>query len=282
MSLNAMSPLFFYKSEHEADTAHTDKKFVIEIGEQHLATTVSDASGKNVQAFCFYAVHKELSPVDIFSLLLSSIPDGIFFTDVILINNRNNYVLLPENIYRENVAQNVLETIHGDLLNNVIHTDHIHQWEIAAVHGMDHELEALIRHQFPQVRTLHFVSPALRHSFRNIDTEIRQSIKLFFYPACFIAQVFSGDQLQLLQHFYFETSQDVVYHLLNLADKFHLDTTEIHVGVSGPIDMNGEVWKELNRCFLKVSTDVIHQGDFDDNHFPSHYFTPFFMVPTCV
>lgn len=282
MLATALQPFFFYKPDVVSVDAQTDKKLVLEVGEQHIACTISDASGKNIYAFAFYRIDKETSSEDIFSVIQASIETDSFFTDVILINNRNHYVLVPEQMHREHVAQNILETIHGDLLPISIHTDHIHQWEIAAIHGFDIELEELIRRQFPQLRIIHFISAALRHAFRNLDTELKQSLKLFFYPGYFIAEVFTADQLQLVQHFYFETPEDVVYHVLNIGDKYHLDVTEVQVGVSGIIDTEGGIWKELNRHFLNVSTDEIIQIEDRGFQFPTHYFTPFFTVPTCV
>jgi hypothetical protein len=276
------TPLFFYKPDDGAASGQEDKKLVIEIGEHHVASTVSDGSGKNIHSFAFYIIEKESSSSDIFSIIQSSIASDVFYTDVILINNRNQYVLVPEQMHKDHIAQNVLETIHGDLIDTTIHTDHIHQWEIAAIHGMNNEIESLLQHQFPQLRTIHFISPALRHAFRNMDAEIKQSLKLFFYPGYFVAEVFTADQFQLLQHFYFETPEDVLYHILNIVEKYHLDVTEVHVGVSGVIDREGDIWKEINRHFLQVSTDELGPDMDQKSNFPSHYFTPFFMVPTCV
>jgi hypothetical protein len=282
MSSVPLTPLFFYKPSIESDSGEADRKLVLEIGEQHLAITISDASGKNIYYFSFFNIETDCSPIDILSIVKSTLESDVTFTDIILINNRNQYVLLPEHIYKEHATQNVLEAIHGDLIKSTVQSDHIHQWEIAAIHGVESELMDLLQHHFPQLRIIHFISPALRHAFRNMNTEAKQSLKLLFYPGYFIAQFFTADQLQLVQHFYYETSEDVLYHVLNIGEKYHLDVTEVQIGVSGIIDKQGDIWRELNRHFLHVSIDECIPLANSDSNFPTHYFTPFFMVPTCV
>ena len=94
--------------------------------------------------------------------------------------------------------------------------------------------------------------------------------------------VFIGDQLQILQHFNFVTTEDVLYHILNVVEKYRLDVTEVMVNVSGYLDVNASIWVELKKHFLEISIEESAVANEVHSDFPSHYFTPFFMVPTCV
>jgi hypothetical protein len=282
MSSAALTPSYFYAPIGTVLSDHDDVKLCIEIGDDHLAYTVSDASGKNISLFKYFNGKAATRHHDLGVLLSTESILQRFFTDVILLNNTSRFVLLPEQLHKEHLAQTVLETVHGNLDLTSVHADNIHQWEITVVYGLDKALEDLVMDKFPQTRIVHFVSPALRYAFRNMDLTCKQSLKLFFYHDSFLVMVFIGDQLQILQHFNFVTTEDVLYHILNVVEKYRLDVTEVMVNVSGCLDVNTPIWTELKKHFLEISVEksvVVNDGQ---SAFPSHYFTPFFMVPSCV
>ena len=282
MSSAALTPIYFYAPSGKDLSNLDDLKLCIEIGDDHLAFIVSDASGKNIYFFGYYNCETAFRQRELEQLLSSELSLQRSFTDVILLNNTTRFVLVPEQFHKEHLAETVLETVHGNRELTSVHTDNIHQWEISVIYGLEKSLEDMVMDKFPQTRTVHFVSPVLRYAFRNMDLTCKQSLKLYFYKDSFLAMVFVGDQLQILQHFNFVTTEDVLYHTLNIVEKYGLDVTEIMVNVSGYLDIHASIWKELKKHFLEISLEECAVVKTDHSAFPSHYFTPFFMVPTCV
>jgi hypothetical protein len=100
-------------------------------------------------------------------------------------------------------------------------------------------------------------------------------------------QVFAlkGDQLLLAQSFYYETKEDVIFHLLNLSDKYNIDLTEALVEVSGLVDEESGTWKELNRYVLRISMEE-PTGHTESavriEGIPSHFLTPILLISKCV
>jgi hypothetical protein len=97
--------------------------------------------------------------------------------------------------------------------------------------------------------------------------------------------VLKGEQLQIAKSFYFETPEDIIYHLLNVVDKYGLTTSEAVVDVSGLLDSSSATWKELNKFFLNISFEKSPSFSVDNAinaNLPSYYFTPFLLIPRCV
>ncbi|MEY2835874.1 MAG: hypothetical protein RLZZ557_1536, partial [Bacteroidota bacterium] len=110
-------------------------------------------------------------------------------------------------------------------------------------------------------------------------------IKIFFYPSSIQVFAFKGDQLLLAQTFYYETKEDVIFHLLNLSDKYNIDLTEALVEVSGLVDEESGTWKELNRYVLRIAFEepAGHaEAAVKIEGIPMHFLTPILLIPKCV
>jgi hypothetical protein len=166
-----------------------------------------------------------------------------------------------------------------------ISVDDVHQWELHNVYGTATDLLQIVLDKYPQARQVQYMSACLRGIFRTLTEDVDQWIKLYILPSCFNLVVLKGEQLQIAKSFYFETPEDIVYHVLNVVDKYKLDLSEVLVEVSGLLDLSSATWKELNKFFLNISMEnsPLFSAEIATNaEFPSHYFTPFLLVPKCV
>ena len=146
------------------------------------------------------------------------------------------------------------------------------------------ELLELVLEKYPQARQIQYMTVCLRGIFRTL-TEVNQWIKLYVLPSCFNLVVLKGDQLQIAKSFYYETPEDIIYHILNIVDKYGLDVSEVILEVSGTLDSSSVTWKELGKYFLNISMEKspsISAVNANNADLPSHYFTPFLLIPRCV
>jgi hypothetical protein len=282
MLSSSIVPTFAYVPSEGEKSVDESLKLCLELGEEHFSYLIADTSGKKIIHFEYYSVSKE-EKLERLRMLLQENPElNRPFTDVILINNTNRSVLVPERFHKDHLNDTLLEVIHGNLEPITAYNDAVHQWEINIVHGIETDLDNILREQFPQTRAVHFATTVLRSAFRNMHWEEKQHVKIFFFSASFFIMVFSGDQLQIAQHFHYETTEDIIYHVLNVADKFHLDVTTAIIEISGLMDESSPIWHELQRHFLEISfqsPDLAMDGNLET---PNHYFTPFFLIPACV
>lgn len=257
-------------------------KLCLEVGEEHVSYLIANTSGTKIMHFEYYSVPKE-EKLERLSMLLKEHPGlSHSFEDVILVNNTNRTVLVPDKFHKDHLNDSLFQMIHGDLEDMALHKDAVYEWEINILHGFEAELDTLLKERFPQARSVHFATTALRSAFKNRHWKEKQHVKLFFFSSSFFIMLFHGDRLQIAQHFQFQTTEDIIYHVLNVADKFQVDVNSALFETSGLLDESSPIWYELQRHFLEISF-LSPDVTFDENmEISSHYFTPFFLIPACV
>jgi hypothetical protein len=278
-------PSFGFWNEKTASAIEGVTKLCIEVGQFHIAITISNVSGDLVSLFDLYTSKNRTDAAFLKSVLSSEKLEGIQFSDVIFIHNQKEMVLVPSSMYKQEQDAILIDTIHGDPLEYSIAVDDVHQWELHNVFGSSTEMLDLVLDKYPQARKVQYMSACLRGIFRTLTEDVNQWIKLYILPSCFNLVVLKGEQLQIAKSFYYETPEDIIYHLLNVVDKFDLDVTEAFVEVSGLLDSSSATWKELNKYFLNISMENSPSFTAENStisDLPSHYFTPFLLVPRCV
>jgi hypothetical protein len=267
------------------NTDNSSRKLFLELGERHLAYLITDTSVQAIKSFQFYTVEEQTFDQDIDSILEIEELVGSDFSEVILVCNTKDFVLVPSVFYKDHLNESILDTIHGDKGECKSEVDDVHQWELMNIYRVQKKNIDKINARFPHLKMVHVFSPLLKHLFRSLSDDNTELIKLYFYPSNINVLVLKGDQLVLAQQFYYETSEDVIYHLLNVADRFRLDVTELLMKVSGSIDDQSAMWKELLKYFLNVELETsvaLNSSEVESTDMPPHYFTPLFLVPQCV
>lgn len=280
-----ISPAFGFINENTSSSINGESKLCIEVGQFHVALTISNTAGDLVSLFELYISKLKTDAVFLQSVLASEKLEGIQFADVVFIHNQKEMVLVPSSMYKEDLNAVLIDTIHGDPMEYSISVDDVHQWELHNVFGSSSEMLGLVLDKYPQARQVQFMSACLRGIFRTLTEDINQLIKLYVLPSCFNLVVLKGEQLQIAKSFYYETPEDIIYHLLNVVDKFGMDVSEAIVEVSGLLDSSSATWKELRKYFLNISlenTPSFSGGNENSSELPPHYFTPFLLVPRCV
>ena len=93
-----------------------------------------------------------------------------------------------------------------------------------------------------------------------------------------------NNSLLVTQIFSYAKSEDVLYWLLKICKQFSLPQTEVKVVLSGLIDRQSAVFKELYQYFLNIEfttieNDIQLSGDFDE--YPVHFFSSLYKLASC-
>lgn len=285
MISSTIRPSFGFNNENNPSFIQGASKLCIEVGEFHIAITVSNLSGDLISNFDLYASKQKIDVAFLQSVLASEKLGSSQFSDVILIHNQKEMVLVPSSLYKKDLDTVLIDTIHGDQFEYSIAVDDVHQWEMHNVFATSSELLGLVLDKYPQARQVQYMTVCLRGIFRTLTEEVNQWIKLYVLPSCINLVVLKGEQLQLAKSFYFETPEDILYHILNIVDKYGLDVSKVVLEVSGTLDSSSATWKELNKYFLNISFEKSPSFTVDNAinaNLPSYYFTPFLLIPRCV
>lgn len=277
-------PSYTYLRDPNSITG-SDHKFCIEVGQHHVACIITKRQGDDLKHFALFSLKSAIAVGDLKSILESNPLYTQLFDDVVVVVNQKEMVLIPTAYQKDHLDQVLLETIHGDLEELQVFKDDVHQWELSNIYGFNKSFIDLLKSFYPHCRFVHYASATLRAIFRQMNPDATQWAKVFFSPSVFTVVVMKSDQLHLIQQFYYETREDVIYHLLNVADKFNLDLASIVVEVSGTIDSESGIWLEMKKYFLEImledckTADAVLHGQFSA---PLHYYTPSLLIPKCV
>ena len=269
---------------HEAYD-HKSSKLFIELGQRHLASFVVNSKTNQILAYEFFQLNDKLTP----SLLNGYIIDKNFnlnaFEGVYFVHNQKEFALVPADFHKTHLDKTILETIHGDLISLQTQSDELPQWEIVNVFGIEKSIYTSILAILPDAKHIHVNSIYLKSAFMQLVNMQEQWIKVYFYPSYFNVVIMKDAQLQIMQSFYYETADDVIYFLINLTDQFQLDVTLLHMQVSGLIEEEFTTFKELKKYFVNVSLELnpaLHFVKGQEPYQPLHYFTPLFLSSQCV
>jgi hypothetical protein len=87
-------------------------------------------------------------------------------------------------------------------------------------------------------------------------------------------------KLVLVANHDYETSADLLWHFLNICHHFSITPREIQLKLSGFIEKDSALYKELYQYFLHIEFDNAEWGPCGD--YPAHYFTTFNKLARCV
>jgi len=279
-----MRPAFSYRNTAAGYSQEKGSKLCIELGQFHVGLTISDPLGTETVAFDLYSSKQKINSAFLQAVLSSELIAGIDFSDVVMVHNQKEMALVPSVFYAQHLDKVILETIHGDLVDLILSSDDVHQWELHNVYGTADSMFSMIAEIYPQVRQVQYMSACLRSIFRSLREDINQRLKLYILPSCINVVVLKEEKLQIAQSFYYETTEDIIYSVLNVADKYRLNVNDVLVEVSGLIETESVTWKELKKYFLNMALEPcsLTSPEAQTIDLPSHYFTPFFLVPQCV
>lgn len=267
----------FYKQGFSAGEA--GNKLVIEAGTKHLACLVKDNNGDGLAAFELYTFHT--GEAEDFEGLLDAIAaQSNLLTSVhpaadLFINNDLS-VLVPSYKFNKEISEDYLRIAFGDESTflkafDSIDTDPV----IMNVYRLPVDWHQVLERRFKIDRLRHTYTTIISHAFHQATGG--EKLYVQFYHSCVIVCAIIDDKLQLIRSIEFDTPDDILYHLLNIAHQLPFTGNNLTLHLSGMIDLQSNLYKELVKYFEQVHSEELGniQGDNTSAQHPAHYFTPF-------
>ena len=109
-------------------------------------------------------------------------------------------------------------------------------------------------------------------------------MELALYPSHMVVALWKDEQLQLIQHYDYDTPEDVAWWLLNLNNQWELNQETLPILISGLVETQSPMYAEVKKYFMQVELDtrpVEFQYDFAFDNYPQHFFSPIFFLALC-
>ena len=183
--------------------------------------------------------------------------------------------------FNTDIAVNYLDLIFGEDPFSAIHFDHLPiEPGMMNAYRIQESLLIFFQQNFKKVTFRHTYSNIIKTIVSDILAYPLQCIYIQFYNTFIVVTVAKDEKLQLIQSFKYDTPEDVLYHLLNISERFELDRESVILEISGMIDLHYTLYRDLITYFRHVEVQNVHPEKLalDIKEYPLHYFTPFFNL----
>ncbi|HVG42488.1 MAG TPA: DUF3822 family protein [Chitinophagaceae bacterium] len=241
-----------------------------ELGDNFTCIANYNEVSKQIDGLTYYTFPPQQMTESI-KQIISSI-EGLSIKKVVC-SSFADAVLVPYSLYKEETKH----TFFIDAQYSNVLQDRIAEWQIVNTYTLPNSIYQL----FEENETVYFHSytPTLK-IYNGFVAENQVSIN--FTPQQFSVLIKKEGQLQLAQTYSYTVPLDVVYYLLSIYERFNLSKTETYVLLSGLIEEDSALYKELNNYFLNLHFNASAAGSIQNNNYPPHYFTSLFNLAACV
>ena len=256
-------------------------QLIIEIGNHHIACLVKLSVKGELAAVEVYSFNSnEDEWYDIFQdIRQKSKILNRGFIDTRVYFNLPESVLIPSNLYSEASANEYLQLIHGDTINQVIKSEAVNvvpsitvatKIKRGLIDAVNSNLMMITTHNTYALFVENLLSPS------RVYNHILLKVQL--YTGEMLVGLLYNNKLQIVQLYAQETPEDILYHLLNVLEQHNLKAEETTLELSGYIEIKTPLYENIKKVFPRItfdmpSDDIIKLHDF--TKYPKHYLTPF-------
>ncbi len=267
--------------ELETESPFNSDQLVLEVSNTHIAMMVKFSGKKHVGAFELFQFDSNLMEwYDVFQQVrVESIILDRSYNDSRVFFNLNEAVVIPAAAFSTDAADAYLTAIHGDSIQHAIKYDNINVNEgLVNIYQVKKSLNDMVSSNLMMVTPRHVYSKLLETILNSNKVSKGVFLKLQFYYKLMVVVLIKDGKLFLIQSYTYQTADDVLYYLLNIADQFQLSPNEAEVEISGIMDIKSHKFDYIEKLFKKISFSDIEPGNPFQNfigEYPPHYFTHF-------
>ncbi|TDH29179.1 DUF3822 family protein [Segetibacter sp. 3557_3] len=274
--------IFSIYSPQSPGEVYDDDQLILEIADTHIACQVKSSKSRTIASFELFKIAKStkfLRGVLADILPHSKILQERYVKTKVFVQNARS-VLVPAPLFNKNKAADYLTATSQPQGNVIVRHEHVDTFGgIVNVYSLPNSSENDFPETLGEIEIHHTYSQIIR-SFPNDLPASNAVFKVQFYGNHFIVAVASNGVLKLVQSYQYQVPADVLYYLLNITELVNADVQTLKLEISGMIDLNSPLYKEVEKYFRNV---VVEEADsrlihLDASEYPMHYFTPIFNL----
>lgn len=275
-----MQPIIIFLKKlfsiHTSDNKQRESDvLLLEVGDDFCCYAICNKMSGSIQELTYYS----LEPGDESDLLNNIITEKNIITDklqqVYISSALPQAILIPEKYFQKESAEEVFKSTF--LLNHpsVVH-DVVPDWQVVVMYQLP--LQKIVS-ELHDVMFLHHYSASLKSY---IDIKSENWISIHFTPRQFRIIVNKDQQLKLVQTYNYTAPLDVVYYLVRIFDEFSCSQSETAITVSGLVEEDSALFKELHKYFLKINFHQPASNYIVQEQYPQHFFASIYNLAACV
>ena len=248
----------------------------LEIGQTFCSVAFINGSNKSARFIGVYAFDAVLLDDSVDKVLKLILEKQNSFQNPVISPAFPQALLIPNKFYHHK----------SSLLNSIYNQNHffplndpIAEWQLINVYTIPVAVYKKLSEKFPFASYLHAYTPLLK--IYNGFTSDHQ-LSAHFIGQQFRVMVKKHHHIQLVQTYTYASPMDVVYFLLKICNEFQLPQDETQIIISGLIEEDSALYKELHHYFLHLHFATSNTLSLPEHDHPNHFFTSIHNLAACV
>jgi hypothetical protein len=255
----------FHIENGGSDTAQ--KVLSVRLGENHGCFSITGKQANELYelAYCTEEYWNENSLTAFFAAYPSLQQS---FYQVLIAYDFPQSILSPSVSYKPEESQELLNTMHGVLPGSHIISERIAEWQLYNTYAVSAGVQGWINKKFPSAQFWHQHTLSIKRMNAGGN---EGSLLVDFSNNDFTLLAAKNSKLLLARSFNYSTPEDVLYYLLKTCQQSSLSQKEVTVQLSGLIDKQSALYKELYQYFINVEFREAAWNT--GSEYPAHFFT---------
>ncbi len=260
----------------ENDRSVNDQQVLsLRLGERHGCFAISNKSGSELYQLAYCTTdgwnEKELTA---FITAYPSLNNS--FHQVLTGFDSPQSIIIPKEKYQQEEARLILNVMGGKGSNAYLISELIPEWQLDNVYAISLDMHEWLGKKFPSATFRHQYSLGIK----NINAAtMNGSLLVDIRKNDFTVMAAKSSTFLLAQTFEYSTPDDVLYFLLKICQQFSLSPQDIQLHLSGLIDQQSSLYKELYQYFIHVQFRDANWKT--ETEYPAHFFTSLNDLAQC-
>jgi Protein of unknown function (DUF3822) len=251
----------------------------IRVGEKHCSFSITDFISKEVKQLAYYSA-EEVNDDFLNELFATHEELNITFYQVLICYDYPQSCLVAFKEYKHGDAGLLLNTMFGLNRTSAIISESIAEWQLYNVYAVPGKVHDWLTKKFPSGKYWHQYTLNIKNSKPAMEGG---SLLVDIRNEDFTLLATANNKIILAQTFSYSTPDDIIYYLLKVCQQFGLSQQEVCIELSGLVDQQSALYRELYQYFLQVEfrdTDWTVPAS-ANNESPAHFFTSLNDLAQC-
>lgn len=252
----------------------------IRIGERHFGFAITSADAGELYKLTWYT-DTEMDEMALTDIYWKHPELRLSYPHIFICYDYTQSVLVPLSQFKQDDTKLMLQTMFGTSSKDAVVTEPVAGWQMNNVYAVPKDVYDWSYQQFPSGNYWHAYTIGIKNV---VLTDFEGSLAADFRTDDFSLVVTRGNKLLLTQTFPYSTPADFIYYLLDTCRQFSFSQEAVRVYLSGLIDKESALYKELHQYFLHIHFRVSEWKipTEEEQRYPAHFFTSLNDLAKCV
>jgi hypothetical protein len=244
------------------------------IGAKNFSFAIANGQANQLYYLASFSAD-DMTP-DTIAEILSQHPEAsASFYKVAVCYQYSQHVLVPQEYYNTENFSELWKAVYGTSSSKNIVSEPAMEWQLNSVYAIPQDVQQFLSRRYPTASFKHFSTLALK---QKQITDPKETLQVNFAVDEFEVIVIKQGQLLLAEQFEYSTPHDVIYYLLNICEQYNLSQYEVQLKISGLVDKDSTLYKELYQYFLNIN---FREASWSHPDYPLHFFTQLNDIAQC-